>query len=160
MQAFPALYDWVSFPINILIKDLYEKEMKAIRRKALPDPYRLELIASLERLLCFCHTGSTAVFTTSLMAPLGLSSSAIADGFPMLGPVFMQPSILSAMNSGYELNPKAWPEKDGYPAVSSKKCQIFSYSLPHFMVSKSHLPYLFIHLFRCHRNFGRFARTV
>ena len=99
-----------------------------------PCPYRLELIASLERILCFCHTGSAKVFATSLMHPLGLSRGAIFDGFPMLHNIFEQPTILSAMNLGFRIDPRKWPLTNSYPAIASKKAQIFSYSLSHFMV--------------------------
>ena len=129
------MYDWVSYPITLLTRKLYDLEMKNITEKILPCPFRIELIASLERILCFCHTGSAKVFATSLMHPLGLSRGAIFDGFPMLHNIFDQPTILSAMNNGFRIDPRKWPLTKSYPAVASKKAQIFSYSLSHFMVS-------------------------
>lgn len=134
IQAFPALFDWVSYPVNILIKKLFEIEMKAISRKVDPCPFRLELLASLERILCFCHTGNTAVFATSLMNGLGLSKGALCDGFPMLHRIFKQSTILSAMNEGFNVDPRTWPIKDHYPAVASKRAQVLTYSFSHFMV--------------------------
>jgi hypothetical protein len=131
------LFDWVSYPITILIKWLYEKEMKTIEDKARPSPYRLELIAALERTLCFCHTGSTAVLATSLMNPLGLSRGLTKDGFPMLLKVFVQPTILNARKHGLEIDPREWPLKDEHPAIASRRAQILTYSLEHFMVSGS-----------------------
>jgi hypothetical protein len=100
-----------------------------------PCPYRLELIASLERILCFCHTGSAKVFATSLMHPLSLSRGAIFDSFPMLHNIFEQPTILSTMNNSFRIDARKWPLTNSYPAIASKKAQIFSYSLSHFMVS-------------------------
>jgi hypothetical protein len=129
----------VAYPINVLIKRLFQNEMKAIRDKVDPCPYHLELLASLERLLCFCHTGNTAVFATSLMSGLGLSKGAVFDGFPMLHPIFELPSLISAKTNGYRVDPRRWPLKDGYPAVASKRAQVLTYSLAHFMVSTSDL---------------------
>lgn len=134
VQVFPAFFDWVAYPINLLMVKLFENEMKAIDDKIEPCPFQLELIASLERLLCFCHTGSTAVFATSLMNGLGLSRGAIMDGFPMLHHIFEQPTILSALNHNLRIDPRKWPLKDKYPAIASKRAQVLTYSLSHFMV--------------------------
>lgn len=135
MQVFPALFDWVAYPITILIKKLFENEMKRIKENTTPCPFRLELVAALERILCFCHTGNTAVLATSLMNPLGLSMGVIKDGFPMLHKIFRQPTIMSAMKHGFEINPRKWPTKDGHPAIASKRAQVLTYSVEHFMVS-------------------------
>jgi hypothetical protein len=135
-QIFPALFDWVSYPVTMMIKELYQLEMKTIANDGKPDPFRLELLASFERLLCFCHTGSTAALATSLMKPLGLSLGAIMDGFPMLHQkIFEQPTILSAMKSGFRVDARAWPKNPKYPAIASKRSQVLTYSLSHFMVS-------------------------
>lgn len=134
-QAFPALYDWVSYPITILIEEIYELEMVNIQNNVKPCPFRLELLASLERLLCFCHTGNAAVFATSLMAPLNLSRSAVADGFPTMSRLFNQSNLRAAVKFGLQIDPRRWPTtKEGYPAVASKRAQVLTYSLPHFMV--------------------------
>jgi hypothetical protein len=109
--------------------------MKAIGDKADPCPYHLELLASLERLLCFCHTGNTAVFATSLMNGLGLSKGAVIDGFPMLHHIFDLPSLISAKTNGFRVDPRRWPLKDGYPAIASKRAQTLTYSEAHFMAS-------------------------
>lgn len=111
--------------------------MSGIRDGILPFHFRLELLASLERLLCFCHTGNTVVFTTSLMNPLGLSRGALKDGFPMLQNIFTKPTILTAMKNGFDIDPRRWPKKDGHPAMSSKRAQVLTYSLGYFMVRLS-----------------------
>jgi hypothetical protein len=130
------LFDWVSFPVTTLIRSLFENEIKAIDRGVRPCPFRVELLASLERTLCFCHTGNTAVLATSLMNPLGLSRGLIKDGFPHLNDViFQRTGIHSAMVNGFEIKPQNWPMKGLYPAVASKRTQIRTYSLDHFMVS-------------------------
>lgn len=128
------MYDWVSHPITILIDKLFEVEIENIRNKVLPCPFRVELLACLERMLCFCHTGNTAVFATSLMAPLNMSRSAVADGFPTMSNIFKHPNIRRAMTYDLEIDPRKWPMKDGYPAIASKRAQVLTYSLPHFMV--------------------------
>jgi hypothetical protein len=133
--VFPDLFDWVAYPVTVLIQKLYNTEMKRILANRLPDPFLLELVASLERILCFCHTGNAAVLATSLMNPLGLSRGVVKDGFPMLHKVFVQPTVSLAMRRGLEVDARAWPLKDGYPAIASKRAQILTYSLEHFMVS-------------------------
>lgn len=108
--------------------------MNAILNKTLPCPFQLELLAAFERLLCFCHTGNTSVFATSLMQPLGLSRSATVDGFPTLLKVFIQPNIHLAKKHGFLVDYRKWPLKNSYPAIASKKAQVLTYSLSHFMV--------------------------
>src|SRR6266571_5945657 len=139
-QAFPSLYNWVSYPITLLIKSIYEHEIRNLRMNevaTMPCHMRIELLASLERLLCFCHTGNTAVFATSLMHPLGLSKGALKDGFPMLLPLFEQRMIPLAMDHGFNIDPRKWPLKDGYPAIASKRAQVLTYSIKHFLVSST-----------------------
>jgi hypothetical protein len=109
--------------------------MRSIRNDTLPCPFRLELLAAFERILCYCHTGNTAVLATSLMNPLFLSKGVLRDGFPALLNVFARPTISSARSDGFRINRQKWPSKDGYPAVASKRAQILTYSLEHFMVS-------------------------
>ena len=135
IQVFPALFDWVSYPVTLLIELLYKNEMKLIREDIAPSFFHVELIAALERILCFCHTGNTAVLATSLMNPLGLSYGVLKDGFPMLLRIFSQSTVASAMKRGIEVIPRRWPMKDGYPAIASRRAQILTYSLAHFMVS-------------------------
>src|SRR6266699_6405857 len=108
--------------------------MKLIKKNALPCPFCLKLLAALERILCFCHTGNTAILATSLMNPLCLSRAVIKDGFPMLCKVFIQSMISSAMKHGFEIDRRDWPLKDGYPAISLRRAQILTYSLDYFMV--------------------------
>ena len=135
-QVFPALFDWVSFPIVLMMKSLYAKEIENEENGAIkPCHMRVELLAALERLLCFCHTGNTAVLATSLINPLGLSKGVLKDGFPVLLRTFQQPRIRCAMNSGFMIDPRRWPKKDGYPAIASKKAQVLTYSMNHFLVS-------------------------
>jgi hypothetical protein len=128
------LFNWVAYPITTLISGIYGHEMGAMRLKKPASALRLELLASLERVLCFCHTGNTAVFATSLMNGLGLSRGALKDGFPMLHRIFEEGTVSSAMNHGFKIDARQWPMKDGHPAVASKRTQVLTYSLAHFMV--------------------------
>ncbi|KAH9159668.1 hypothetical protein EDB89DRAFT_1915798 [Lactarius sanguifluus] len=100
-----------------------------------PCPMRLEFLAALERLLCYCHTGNTAVLATSLMHPLGLSKGVLKDGFPMLLQLFFQPSVQWAVKFGFQVDPRRWPlqAKNGHPAIASKRAQILTYSMNHFL---------------------------
>ena len=116
------------------MEDLYNNQSALIRNKEKPCPLTLELLASFERLLCYCHTGNTAVLATSLMHPLGLSRGTLKDGYPTLINPFQHPTVFLASRSSYQINPAAWPLKDGFPAVASKRAQVLSYSLTHFLV--------------------------
>jgi hypothetical protein len=134
-DVFPSLYKWVSYPISLLIKSIYEYDITRFKDDGtLPCPLRLEFLACLERLLCFCHTGNTAVLATSLMHPLGLSHGVLKDGFPTLFPIFKHPTIHSGLSNGFQIDPCYWPLKDGYPAVASKRAQVLTYSLQHYPV--------------------------
>ena len=144
MQIFPALFDWVAYPVTLLIRRLYENEMTLIQMDEAPCQYRVELIASLERVLCFCHTGNTAALATSLMNPLGLSRGVVKDGFPTLHRIFVQSTICSAMTHGFMIDKREWPNKDGHPAIASRRAQTLTYSLDQFMVSLLSRPCLYL----------------
>ncbi|KAH9028468.1 hypothetical protein EDB83DRAFT_2678647 [Lactarius deliciosus] len=115
-EIFPSLFKWVSYPITMLIEAIYEQEMRDILEDLgdqEPNQLKLELLAALERTLCYCHTGNAACLATTLMRPLGLSRGLIKDGFPMLMPVFKERNILEAMKP-------------------SRKAQEVTYSVQHF----------------------------
>src|ERR1700761_2591284 len=135
-QVFPSLFDWVSYPITLLIKMLYQQERNKPRNQELACPMCLELVACLERVLCFCHTGNTSVFATSLMDPLGLSRGAIKDGFPVLLNIFDK-DLVTASREGFCIDANKWPIKGRHPAVASKRAQILNYSTKHYMVRNS-----------------------
>jgi hypothetical protein len=120
--------------VTVMIKDLFDLEMEAIRKNSLPCPFRVELISALERVLCYCHTGSTAVFATSLMNRLGLSRGAVMDGFPTLLRLFQEPTIQSAMKQGFNIDARRWPMVKTYPAIASMRTQELTYSMSHFLV--------------------------
>jgi hypothetical protein len=136
-QVFPALFDWVSYPIATLIKALYKyTKGDGPDGSARPCPMHLELIASCERALCYCHTGNAAVLATSLMHPLGLSRGILEDGSPMLlRTIFERPTIHNASLNGFKVIIAQWPIKDNYPAMASKRAQVLTYSATHFHVS-------------------------
>ncbi len=73
----------------------------------------------------------------------------------MLRKVFVEPSISSAMKRGFEIDPREWPLKDGHPAIASRRAQILTYSLEHFMVSLSlTLTFSYTILFCIFNSFG------
>lgn len=115
---------------------LYQQERNKPRNQELACPMCLELVACLERVLCFCHTGNTAVFATSLMDPLGLSRGAIKDGFPVLLNIFDK-DLVTASKEGFCIDANKWPIKGHYPAVASKQAQTLNYSINHYMVRNS-----------------------
>ena len=144
-------------PIIRIIKAIYTSQSDLVRQQKQPCPLNLELLASFERLLCYCHTGNTAVLATSLMHPLGLSRATLTDGFPMLLNPFQHPTIFLAIQNGLKVDPSAWPLKNGYPAVASRKAQIFTYSLNHFFVS---LLYSFLNPYLSILSYLSFTHTL
>lgn len=134
LQVFPSLFDWVSYPIALLIERMYKQEIEKVNSGKAPCHMCIELVACLERVLCFCHTGNTSVFATSLMDPLGLSKGAMKDGFPVLLNIFDRP-LLNASKEGFCVDASKWPLKGHYPAVASKRAQVLTYSIKHYMVS-------------------------
>ena len=128
----------MAHPVSLLIRGIYDHETRNIASGTKPSHTLVELLASLERALCFCHTGNTSVLAATLMHPLGLSKGIIEDGFPVLLRLFEKPTILSATKHGFKIDPQKWPLKDQYPAVASKRAQILTYSVAHFMVRFLH----------------------
>ncbi|KAI9430746.1 hypothetical protein H4582DRAFT_2086078 [Lactarius indigo] len=131
-EVFPSLFKWVSSPITMLIEMIYEQELGKEGEDEEPSQLKLELLAALERTVCYCHTGNAACLATSLMRPLGLSQGLIKDGFPMLMPVFKERNLLEAAKRGLHVDERRWPMKDGHPAIASRKAQEVTYSLQHF----------------------------
>ncbi|KAF8263447.1 hypothetical protein EI94DRAFT_1703978 [Lactarius quietus] len=104
-KVFPALLDWVAYPITSMMKALYDNEKGKSTKE-----------------------GNAAVLATSLMHPLGLSKGIVEDSSPMLlDTIFEQRPIASAMRTGFKINMRDWPKKDSYPAVASKQVQEVSY---------------------------------
>ena len=135
LQIFPSMFNWVSYPVTSLIEQIYKQEIRNIRLGVKPCQMRLELIACLERVLCFCHTGNASVFATTLMNPLGLSRGAIKDGFPVLMDLFKDATILGASYNGFTIDPHKWPPKGTHPpAMASRRAQVLTYSTSHCMV--------------------------
>ncbi|KAH8979153.1 hypothetical protein EDB86DRAFT_3089374 [Lactarius hatsudake] len=132
-EVFPSLFKWVSSPIASLIETIYKQEMiPEDTEDQEPNQLKLELLAALERTLCYCHMGNAVCLATTLMRPLGLSQGLIKDGFPMLFPVFKEKNILEAMKRGFHVDERKWPMKDGHPAIALRKAQEVTYSAQHF----------------------------
>ncbi|KAH8998202.1 hypothetical protein EDB86DRAFT_2828489 [Lactarius hatsudake] len=131
-EVFPSLFKWVSSLITLLIETIHEQEMiPEDTEDEEPNQLKLELLAALERMLCYCHTGNAVCLATTLMKPLGLSQGLIKDGFPMLFPVFKEKNILEAMKRGFQVDERKWLLKNGHPAIASRKAQEVTYSVQH-----------------------------
>ena len=68
------------------------------------------------------------------MNGLGLSRSAIKDGYPVLLDTFKHPLIMVSREHGFKIDLKHWPLKNGFPTIASKKAQVLTYSDAHFLV--------------------------
>ena len=105
-----------------------------LRLQTAPPPQYVELMAVLERLLNFAHTGSARVLTTGLMNRIW-PSRALKDGcMPMFSDILSfggvtqtQPSIMLSL----------WPydRRKNTPYLASKRAQELTYGQDHFLVS-------------------------
>ena len=102
------------------------------------DPFDLETVTMLERVLNYAHTGSARVLTRALMDRAWLSLSVVNDGLPCISPSFIQPG---ALTSGLiHVRRDKWPVHPVtlIPLTASQRSQELTYGKPHYSVS---LPY-------------------
>ena len=79
LQAFPAVYNWMTYPLTVLLKEIWDQGLLA---EGGPSVKAVELCSVVERALNFMHTGNTAVLLTRLMSPLWTSQGLLKDGWP------------------------------------------------------------------------------
>lgn len=104
-----------------------------------------------ERALNYLHTGNAAVIATTVMNPLWIGRSLIADGLPCFNPEIAVVSKNGPTNVKMEL----WPydTQRHRPFTASARSQILTYGENHFNVSISFFHVIhFFHLeYACKR---------
>ncbi|KAM5542550.1 hypothetical protein V8D89_004009 [Ganoderma adspersum] len=158
-ELFPNIYLWTLYPIVTLLKSFWtfyaqpslqtryedipgfgprSAQNSAVQRLSeAPDHYALEMIAVLERLLNFCHTGLAKVLTHSLMSRLW-PTRAILEGY---FPFFWGGLSFTSRNATRPiLNLARWPldVKTGKPLCASLRSQEFTYGAAHVETYKAH----------------------
>ncbi|KAI0054429.1 hypothetical protein BV25DRAFT_1948613, partial [Artomyces pyxidatus] len=80
-DTFPQAINWTLYPITSMVDAMY----KSVRTSKGPvDPYTVELLSQLDRVINFAHTGSPAVFVHGLMKKTWLSLGILEHGYPSL----------------------------------------------------------------------------
>jgi len=79
LQAFPAVYNWITYPLTVLLKEIWNEGLSA---EGGPSVKIVELCLVVEQALSFMHTGNTAVLLTQLMSPLWTSQGLLKDRWP------------------------------------------------------------------------------
>jgi hypothetical protein len=100
-----------------------------------PSPHQVELCSAIERSIAYAHTGNAKVIATSLMGPLWLSHSLFNDGLPTISRDIIK--IISGDTIEILIQTHLWPIKGKLkiPAIASKKSQIITYGLDHYIIS-------------------------
>ena len=98
-------------------------------------PYVIEIVAMLERVLNFAHTGNAQVLVKKLMDPAWLSLGCLLDGFPCISPNFVEHQSLGT-NSVLPVITK-WPinNQTHRALTASKRVQQLTYGDVHYEVS-------------------------
>ena len=129
MQAFPAVYNWMTYPLNVLLEKIWEEGRST---GAGTNAKMVELCSIAERALNFLHTGNTAVLLTRLMNPLWTSQGLLVDGWPCFNKNLVQFSNETAI----EWRIRQWPfdRTSRKPISAAYAGQRFYFSAEHAKV--------------------------
>lgn len=134
LQAFPALYQWTTYPLTALLEDVYKQTQPLFPTKKFKHAMMVEFCSVLERALNFMHTGNMAVIATTVMTPMWIGCAIVKDGFPCINPMIVQ-----IINSKHvQIDALQWPQDRNRrrPHSSSRRSQILTYGEPHFNVRR------------------------
>ncbi|KAI0054253.1 hypothetical protein BV25DRAFT_1961823, partial [Artomyces pyxidatus] len=123
-DTFPQAINWTLYPITSMVDAMY----KSVRTSKGPvDPYTVELLSQLDRVINFAHTGSPAVFVHGLMKKTWLSLGILEHGYPSLWAGAIR------QNGRFErVNPVYWPTDDkGNPLMASLRAQQHTFGKEH-----------------------------
>ena len=126
------MFLWVTYPIQSAIEYLWNMGKNSIQLRNPPDPYLLEILACLERAEAFAFNGDSRLIVTTLMAPFCLKRSLMEQGLPSLSKSI---SLNKHLAKYFTIHPDHWPcTPTGEPGIASKRCQVLTYGIPHFLV--------------------------
>lgn len=133
MQAFPQVYQWMTFGITSLLERIWEHQLPLLTLGKKPSPQMIEICAMLERALAFAHTGNAKVLSSSLMRPFWLIRSLVQQGFPTMAQTVR---LVTTTTIPVSVSPSDWPivARSNLPAIASKRSQVVTYGADHFEV--------------------------
>ena len=132
---------WATYPYTTLLKSLYQYQVKTRTFQdppQCPEPVYVEMIAIVERLLNFAHTGNAAVLPSTLMKHLTISQAILKHGFPYVPKTLL--SFTGSRNLRPTMDVAQWPLRPGdkRPMVASQRAQELTYGRAHFTVCVAH----------------------
>ena len=132
IKAFPAIYNWTTYPLTCLIECIFEQALTS-NDNLKNDPLLVEICLVTERALNYMHTGNAAVIATSVMNPLWIGLAIIQDGQPSFNPNY----LVTAHGTRVKVVPEVWPynKKRHQPLSSSRRSQVLTYGEAYFNVS-------------------------
>ncbi len=86
---------------------LSNQELTLIQKGQKPSSYYLEIIAVMERALCFAHTGNVRVLSRTIMDPLWVSMGIVYDGAPCIAPILQTSG--SSRPPSFSIEARQWP---------------------------------------------------
>jgi hypothetical protein len=135
-QAFPQVYQWMTFGITSLLERLWSHLLPVLEAGNKPRHEVIELCSVLERALAYAHTGNARVIASKLMRPLWLVQSLLEQGLPTFSPTVR---LTSSISNPIAISSSDWPTSDNLnvPAIASKRSQVLTYGNDHFEASVS-----------------------
>jgi hypothetical protein len=140
-QAFPEVYNWTTYPLTVLLEQMYSQSKSRLATHNMKDTMLVELCSVAERALNYMHTGNAAVIATSVMNPLWIGRAIIQDGMPCINPKYMNIGLSSQL----VIYAEQWPYNNSkyLPLTCSNRAQTLTYGETHFKVSAKYI-YLFV----------------
>ncbi|KAF8872027.1 hypothetical protein BD779DRAFT_1477818 [Infundibulicybe gibba] len=129
-DAYPAVYNWTTYPITALLDIIYRSTADAIKAKTFSDTFVVELCSVLERTLNYMHTGNASVIATTVMNPMWIGRAIVQDGLPCLNPQ----NVMIQHPSKVHISHQHWPYDRvlHLPYSSSRKSQVINFGKHHF----------------------------
>ncbi|KAI9456721.1 hypothetical protein HD554DRAFT_2177974 [Boletus coccyginus] len=125
----PKIYKWTTYPITTLLESLWQQVQPVLNEPggAYVKPYIVELVAMLERVLNFAHTGNAQVLVRGLMDRAWLSLGCLIDGCPCVSDDFIGHQSLGTNRIVYHTS--HWPVDPSthLPLMASKRVLELTY---------------------------------
>ncbi|KAF8422582.1 hypothetical protein L210DRAFT_931249 [Boletus edulis BED1] len=129
----PKIYSWCTFPVTCLLENLWQTVQPVFEKPGrCTTAYVIEMVAMLERVLNFGHTGNAQVLVKRLMDRAWLSLGLLMDGFPCISPDFIAYETLGTKTVIPVKN--KWPVDPctRRPLTASKRVQQLTYGDLHY----------------------------
>jgi hypothetical protein len=140
-QAFPQVYNWTTYPLTVLLEQMYSQSKSRLATHNMKDTMVVELCSVAERALNYMHTGNVAVIATRVMNPLWIGRAIIQDGIPCINPKYVNIGLSSQL----VIYAEQWPYNNSkyQPLTCSNRAQTLTYGDTHFRVSAKYI-YFFV----------------